>query len=146
MTTPFPPLPEAEPHVRAIMDALEAGLPASIGVALGVGAAKPPPYIAVYPDIGTLRSQSLRGDRSRMLIRFTINHVAVGPEQALWCADKVRGVLLDRTPPAVAGRVTQRLWQAWGAPGVERDSTVQPALYIATAEYSWSTQAARVTG
>lgn len=138
----FPPLPEAEPHVAAIKAALRAGVPAVIGVAIGVGAAKKPPYIAVHPDPGTLRSLALRGDRSQMRMRFLINHIGEGPEQALWVVDKVRAVMLDRTPPAVPGRVTQRLWQSWGAPNVERDDSVQPALYVATAEYSWLTQAA----
>lgn len=131
--------PEAEPHVRAVIAKLRAELPAGIGVALGVGPARNPPYVAVYPDLGDIEQAFLVGDRSRLVIHFFLHAVGKGPEQALWAADKARLVLLG-TPPAVAGRLTQRMTQTLGSRPLTRDETVQPPLYLAMAEYRLMSQ------
>jgi hypothetical protein len=132
-------VPETEPHVRAVIAKLKAELPVSLGVALGVGPATHPPYLAVYPDMGDVEDSFLSGDRSRLCIHFIVHGIGKGPEQALWAMDKARAVLLG-TPPAVAGRKTHRMSQTLGTADVMRDDSTQPALYIALAEFELMSQ------
>jgi hypothetical protein len=134
-------IPEAEPHVRAVLAKLKAGLPVTVAAALGIGPAVAPPYVALYPDPGDIADAFLSGDRSQLVIHFTVNAVGVGPEQAIWAADKARVVMLDITPVSVVGRRVHRMTQAPGSsPPVIRDESVQPALYIATAGYRLMSQ------
>lgn len=134
-------IPEAEPHVSAVIANLRALLPAAIKVALGVGPAAAPPYIAVYPDLGDVEQARLSGDRSCFYIRFFLHAVGAGPEQAIWALDKARVVMLG-APPAVAGRKTHRMTQTYGTPTLDRDETVQPALFLGMAEFQLMSQAA----
>lgn len=132
-------VPATEPHVRAVIDKLKAEVPANLGVALGVGPATNPPYLAVYPDMGDVADAFLSGDRSQLTIHFIVHGIGAGPEQALWAMDKARAVLLG-TPPAVAGRKTHRMTQTLGTADVMRDDSTQPALYIALAEFRLMSQ------
>lgn len=133
-------IPEAEPHTTAVMAMLGAGLPANLGVALGVGPAKNPPYLAIYPDLGDIWSSRLCDDRSAMTIHFMIHSVGAGPEQAQWAFDKARAVMLGE-PPVVPGRKAKRMTQTLAIP-VTRDESTQPPLYIAIGEFELITQAA----
>lgn len=75
------------------------------------------------------------GDRNADLqIDFQVTAVGTGPEQALYIADACKAALLT-APPSVAGRAVWPLWQTAAQP-VQRDDTVQPALWIATAQYA----------
>ena len=75
------------------------------------------------------------GDRFADLeLLFQVTAVAEGPEQAMAIADVVRVALLATPPPAVDGRAVWPLWQVAAQP-VLRDDTVQPPLWIATAQY-----------
>jgi hypothetical protein len=132
-------VPETEPHVRALIAKLKAEVPVSLGVALGVGPATNPPYLAVYPDMGDVEDSFLSADRSKLCIHFIVHGIGKGPEQALWAMDKARAVLLG-TPPAVAGRKTHRMSQTLGTADVMRDDSTQPALYIALAEFELMSQ------
>ncbi|MEU7814129.1 hypothetical protein [Pseudonocardia sp. NPDC049154] len=134
-------IPEAEPHVSAVIAKLKAGVPTTLGVALGVGPAANPPYLAIYPDPGDVEDARLCGDRSKLTIHFMVHAVGAGPEQATWALDKARAVLLG-DPPTVSGRRTHRMSQTLGAVPVTRDETTQPPLYIALAEFRLVSQAA----
>lgn len=134
-------IPEAEPHVRAVVAKLKAEVPASLGVALGVGPAANPPYLAVYPDPGDVEDAFLCGDRSKLTIHFMLHAVGAGPEQAAWALDKARAAMLG-DPPTVSGRRIHRMSQTLGAVPITRDESTQPPLYIALAEFRLVSQAA----
>lgn len=134
-------VPEAEPHVAAVVAKLQTSVPASLGVALGVGPAKNPPYLAIYPDPGDIEDARLSGDRSKLTIHFMIHAIGAGPQQAQWALDKARLALLG-DPPLVAGRRTHRMTQTLGSVPITRDDSVQPPLWIALAEFRLMSQAA----
>ncbi|NUP49008.1 MAG: hypothetical protein HOW97_17135 [Catenulispora sp.] len=127
----------SEPHVAAVVTAADTALQAL-----------PTPrhaYNGTRPDLDTacavvyagpgLASGPL-GDRfADLQITFQVTAVGTGPEQALYIADAVKAALLATPAPAVTGRAVWPLWQTGEQP-VQRDDTVQPALYIATAQYS----------
>ncbi|GAY07503.1 hypothetical protein [Pseudonocardia sp. N23] len=134
-------IPEAEPHVAAVLAMLQAGTPANLGVALGVGPSVNPPYVALYPDPGDVEQARLSGDRSLITISFLLHCIGAGPEQALWALDKARAVMLG-DPPTVAGRRTHRMTQTYGSRELDRDDGIQPALFIAMAEFRLMSQQA----
>lgn len=125
----------SEPHVAAVVLAADAALQAL-----------PAPrhaYNGTRPDADTIcaviygspgQSSGPLGDRfADLRIDFQVTAVGTGPEQALYIADACKVALLS-TPPTVAGRAVWPLWQSAAQP-VQRDDTVQPALWIATAQY-----------
>jgi len=134
----------AEPHIRAVQAALTAALnqlPTPTGSIFGPGIAA---YIGARPDADTncvvvhgapgMPSGSL-GDRfADLTVTVQLTAVGTGPEQATAYADAARAALLTSTL-AVTGRVCWPAWQLADQP-VLRDDTVQPPLWIATAQYS----------
>jgi len=75
------------------------------------------------------------GDRfADLTITVQVTAVGVGSEQATAYADAARAAVLT-SPIAVTGRVVLPPWQLADQP-VLRDDTVQPPLWIATAQYS----------
>lgn len=130
---------KAEPHVRAVVELLDAGLqalpvPAPIHAYNGERKGGDRRCVVVYGDPGQ-PSGSL-GDRySDIQITLQVTAVGEGPEQAAAYADDARALLLTDTPPAVAGRHVLPLWQIAQQP-VRRDDKVMPPLWIATAQYA----------
>lgn len=131
MTAPAP----SEPHVAAVVLAADTALQAL-----------PTPrhaYNGTRPDVDTVcavvygtpgQSSGPLGDRfADLQVDFQVTAVGTGPEQALYIADAVKAALLS-APPSVAGRAVWPLWQTAAQP-VQRDDTVQPPLWIATAQY-----------
>lgn len=126
----------SEPHVRAIVGMLDAALSAltpprhAYNAQRGEGDSA---CAVVHAPPGQV-SGSL-GDRfADIQIDFQVTAVGNGPEQALAIADVVRATLLG-TRPTIAGRAVWPLWQTGSQPD-QRDDTVQPPLFIATAQYA----------
>lgn len=127
----------AEPHVRAVVDLLNAALahlPTPIRAHQGTRPDEDTHCIVVHGSPGT-PSGSL-GDRYADIdVPIQLTAVAQdGPEQALAYADAARAALLG-TPLTVAGRAPWPVWQT-GTQPASRDDTVNPPLWIATAQYS----------
>lgn len=137
-------IPEAEPHIRAVQAAIQAvlrTLPTPTGSIFGPGITA---YIGsrvdadihcvvIHGSPGDL-SGSL-GDRfSDLLVPIQLTAVGEGPEQAAAYADAARSALLGASL-TVTGR---KVWPAWptASQPVLRDDTVQPPLWIATAQYA----------
>ena len=135
--------PDAEPHVRAVRDALAAylaTLPTPTGSTFGPGIAA---YIGTRPDADTHcvvvhgspgDLSGTLGDRyADIVVPVQLTAVGEGPEQAAAYADSARKALLTAAL-TVSGR---RVWPARqvASQPVLRDDTVQPPLWIATAQY-----------
>lgn len=127
----------SEPHIAAIVTAADTALQTL-----------PTPrhaYNGTRPDADTIcaviygspgMASGPLGDRfADIQIDFQVTAVGTGPEQAQYIADACKAALLATPPPAVAGRAVWPLWQTAAQP-VQRDDTVQPALWIATAQYA----------
>jgi hypothetical protein len=131
-STPAP----AEPHIRAVVDHLGVALAALPSPIKAYQGRRPDDDTTCVVVHGTPGSPSgPLGDRyADVEIPFQVTAVGTGPEQALAYADAVRAALLG-APPAVAARAVWPLWQT-GAQPVARDESVNPPLWIATAQYS----------
>lgn len=133
MSTPAP----SGPHMTAVVAVVDTALQA-LPTARHA-------YLGKRPDLDTIcavihgapgePSGSLGDRHSDLQIEFQVTAVGEGPEQALYIADAARAALLATPPPAVAGRSVMPLWQAGPPQPVQRDDAVQPALWIATAQY-----------
>jgi len=127
---------DSEPHIRAVVDALSTALqllPTPIHAYLGTRPDDDTTCVVVHGTPGQV-SGSL-GDRyADIQLDFQATAVGTGPEQAQAYADATRRALLAVPPPAVTGRAVWPLWQTAAQP-VARDDTVNPALWIATAQY-----------
>lgn len=132
MTAPAP----AEPHIQAVVDLLNtalAGLPTAVKAYNGRRPDTDTNCVVVHGAAGI--SSGPLGDRfADLQLDVQLTAVGTGPEQALAYADAARIALLGTTP-TVAGRVLYPPWQT-GAQPVTRDDTVQPPLFIATAQYA----------
>jgi hypothetical protein len=132
-STPAP----AEPHIRAVVGQLDTELqllPTPIHAYNGTRPDADTTCVVVHGSPGEVSGPL--GDRfADIQIDFQVTAVGTGPEQAQTYADAARAALLTDTPPAVAGRAVWRLWQLAAQP-VVRDDTVQPPLWIATAQYA----------
>ena len=126
----------SEPHVTAVVLAIDTALQALPSPRHAYNARRPDAdtsCVVVYGTPGEV-SGSL-GDRfADLQLDFQVTAVGSGPEEAQYIADAARAALLATPPPAVAGRAVWPLWQTAAQP-VQRDDTVQPPLYIATAQY-----------
>lgn len=126
----------AEPHIRAVQAVLEAALqalPTPIHAYIGVRPAADSTCVVIHGSTGD-PSGSL-GDRfADLTVPIQLTAVGTGPEQAVAYADVARTALLTALL-TVTGRV---VWPAWPTASqlVQRDDTVQPPLWIATAQYS----------
>jgi len=126
----------AEPHIRAVQAVLEAALqalPTPIHAYIGVRPDADSTCVVIHGSTGD-PSGSL-GDRfADLTVPIQLTAVGTGPEQAAAYADAARAALLTASL-AVAGRAVWPAWQTASQP-VLRDDTVQPPLWIATAQYS----------
>lgn len=129
----------SERHIAAVVATVDAALRALSTPRRAYNGARPdsptPDKIcAIIHGTPGQPSGSL-GDRFADLeLEFQVTAVGEGPEQALAIADVVRVALLATPPPSVAGRAVWPLWQTAAQP-VQRDDTIQPPLWIATAQY-----------
>lgn len=129
-------IPEAEPHIRAVQAVLEAALqllPTPIHAKIGQRDDAETKVVVIHGSPGDL-SGSL-GDRfSDIVIPIQLTAVGEGPEQVSAYADAARSALLGASL-TVTGR---KIWPAWptASQQVLRDDTVQPPLWIATAQYA----------
>ena len=126
----------SQPHIAAVLLAVDAALQALPTPRHAYNAKRPDEDTAcavIYGPPGDVSGPL--GDRfADLQLDFQVTAVGTGPDQALYIADAARAALLATPPPAVAGRAVWPLWQT-AAQLVQRDDTVQPALYIATAQY-----------
>lgn len=127
---------DAEPHVRAVVELLNAALallPTPIRAYHGRRPDADQTCVVVHGSTGT-PSGSL-GDRFADLdIPIQLTAIATGPEQALAYACAARAALLT-TPISVPGRALYPAWQT-GEQDPLRDESVNPPLWIATAQYA----------
>lgn len=125
-----------EPHVRAVAEVLNAALatlPVPIKAYLGTRPDDDQTCVVVHSAPGT--PSGPLGDRfADLTITVQLTAVGTGPEQALAYADAAAAALLG-TIPMVPGRW---VWPPWflGSQPVVRDDTVNPPLYVATAQYA----------
>lgn len=126
----------AEPHVRAVVDLLDAELSTLNPARHAYNGRRPDADTVCAVVYGTSGQPSgTLGDRyADIQIDFQVTAVGTGAEQALAIADLARAALLG-TRPVVAGRSVWPLWQTAAQP-VLRDDTVNPPLYVATAQYA----------
>lgn len=126
----------ALPHIQAVVATLDTALQlltTPIHAYLGTRPDADTTCVVVHGIPGQV-SGSL-GDRyADIQLDFQVTAVGTGPEQAQDYADAARRALLAVPPPAVAGRAVWPLWQTAAQPAV-RDDTVNPPLWIATAQY-----------
>jgi len=129
-------IPQAEPHIRAVQAVLEAALqdlPTPIHAYIGSRPDADTTCVVVHGSPGDL-SGSL-GDRfADISIPIQLTAVGEGPEQATAYADAARAALLS-SALVVVGRSVWPPWQTASQPTL-RDDTVQPPLWISTAQYS----------
>jgi len=128
----------AEPHIRAVQAVLEAALqalPTPIHAKIGKRDDDETRVVVIHGSPGDIAPGSLGDLFSDLTIPIQLTAVGTGPEQATAYADAARVALLT-TPLAVAGR---RIWQPWqvASQPVQRDDTVQPELWICTAQYEF---------
>lgn len=134
----------AEPHIRAVQAVLSAALAAlptppgstfGPGIAAYIGSREDADEHCVVVHGATGMPSGSLGDRfADLTVTVQLTAVGTGPEQATAYADAARAALLTSTL-AVTGRVVWPAWQLADQP-VTRDDTVQPPLWIATAQYS----------
>lgn len=129
-------LPSSEPHISAVQAVLEAALqqlPTPIHARIGSRDDAETNCVVIHGDLGQLSGPL--GDRfADITIPIQLTAVGVGEEQALAYADAARAALLG-TPLTVTGRAVWPPWQTGSQPAT-RDDTVQPPLWIATAQYA----------
>jgi hypothetical protein len=105
-----------------------------VTVTVGVAGTGTPPRIVLYPDPGDVQAARLDGQRQHLTLHILVHAIGAGPEQATWCADQARGVLLA-DPPLVPDRTVRRLVQTVAPPPMIRDDDVSPPLYLQVTEY-----------
>jgi hypothetical protein len=126
---------DAEPHIRAVQAALAAplgALPTPIKAYIGTRPDVDRNCVVIHGSTGDL--SGTLGDRyADIVVPVQLTAVGEGPEQASAYADSARRALLAAAL-VVTGR---RVWPARQAASqpVLRDDTVQPPLWIATAQY-----------
>jgi len=127
---------DAEPHIRAVQAVLEAALqqlPTPIHAKIGSRDDSETNVVVIHGSPGDLSGPI--GDRfADITIPIQLTAVGEGPEQASAYADAARSALLTASL-SVAGRAVWPPWQTGSQP-VQRDDTVQPPLWIVTAQYS----------
>lgn len=126
----------AEPHIRAVQAVLQAALqalPTPINAKIGKRDDDETRAVVIHGSPGDITPGSLGDLYSDLTILIQLTAVGTGPEQASAYADAARVALLT-VPLAVTGR---KVWlpRQVGSQPVQRDDTVQPSLWIATAQY-----------
>ena len=132
-------IPEAEPHVAALLDALRVSAQSILTVSLSVAPDDyTTPYVVVHPDPGSVSHARLCGGNDRIVMHFTIHGVGSGAEQALWAGDKARKALLNNRP-SVPDRNVFPIVQDGTPPPIRPDRDVEPPLFIDVSEFMfWS--------
>jgi len=129
-------IPQAEPHIRAVQAVLEAALqqlPTPIHAYIGTRPDADVTCVVVHGSPGD-PSGSLGERFADIVIPIQLTAIGTGPEQATAYADAARAALLT-SPLVVVGRAVWPPWQTASQPTL-RDDTVQPPLWIATAQYA----------
>jgi hypothetical protein len=126
----------AEPHIRAVQAVLEAALqalPTPIHAKISKREDGETNVVVIHGSPGDIAPGSLGDLHSDLVIPIQLTAVGTGPEQASAYADAARAALLTASL-TVAGR---KVWlpRQTGSQPVQRDDTVQPELWIATAQY-----------
>jgi hypothetical protein len=126
----------SEPHIAAVVSAVDTALQALQTQRHAYNGTRPDADNSCAVVFGSPgQTSGPLGDRfADLQIDFQVTAVGAVPEEAMYIADAARTALLSTPPPAVSGRAVWPLWQSAAQP-VQRDDTVQPALYIATAQY-----------
>jgi hypothetical protein len=126
----------AEPHIRAVQAVLQAALqqlPTPINAYIGSRPDADTNCVVIHGSPGD--PSGPLGDRfADISIPIQLTAVGAGPEQATAYADAARAALLT-SPLVVVGRAVWPPWQTASQP-TSRDDTVQPPLWIATAQYA----------
>lgn len=126
----------AEPHVLAVQTALTAplaALPTPILAYIGTRPDADTNCVVIHGSPGT--PSGTLGDRyADLTVPIQLTAVGIGPEQATAYADAARAALLTASL-TVAGRAVWPAWQTGEQP-VQRDDSVNPPLYYATAQYA----------
>lgn len=133
--------PKVERHVAAIVEMLRTSLPATVPVDLTdapSGAA--PPYLVVHPDSGDVARDRLCGDRANLSLRFELEAVGAGAEQALWVLDQARAVVIGARP-TVEARTCAPIAQIDGSTLFRADA-LQPPTYVIDAVFRLFSQPA----
>ena len=131
--------PKVERHIAAVVDRLRAVVPATRAVDVGVAPSAPPPYLVVHPDSGDVARDRLCGERDSLWLRFEVEAVGSGPEQALWALDQARAAV-DGHRLVVADRTVSPIQQIDGS-SLRRDEMLQPPIYMIDLEYRLFSQA-----
>jgi hypothetical protein len=120
--------------ITAYRDMLDALLPAAASVHLGgVPDGTPPPYVALYPDVGTeSTADRTLADGVPIDVRWQATSVGATFDQAHLLAGKV-DTLTRASVPAVPGRRVRPIRQEGSQP-VRRDDE-STGLWFATAQY-----------
>lgn len=133
--------PKVERHVAAIVDLLRDGLPDNVSVDLTDAASGArPPYLVVHPDAGDVARDRLCGERANLVLRFELEAVGAGAEQALWVLDTARALVLG-VRPTVAGRTCAPVTQIDGSTLFRADA-LQPPTYVIDAVFRLFSQPA----
>lgn len=128
-----------ERHVAAVVERLRAVVSPDLTVDMGVAPSDPPPYLVVYPNAGDVNLARLCGDRSDLLLRFEVEAVGEGSEQALWALDEARVALVGHRL-TVVGAVVAPIDQIDGS-DLHRNQLTQPPVYTIDAEFRVFSQA-----
>jgi len=94
------------------------------------------PYVVIHPADGTDDSDRLAGPSVTQHPRFTIHSVGSTYEQAVWAAEKVKGVLVVGgigVTPAITGEYTGAVWCS-SPTSVQTDNEAVPPYCYHTAE------------
>ncbi len=98
-----------------------------------VPAAAPPPYAVWWPEPGDVDAASLAEVSGGLLCVFTVTAAGTSADQAMWWADRCRGLLLDE-PLTAPGRATAHVLQLSAAP-VRPDYDMNPPVWAAPLTY-----------
>lgn len=122
-------VPDADPHVAAVLDMLTTGLPATVTVYDGDVPGKPDQtYVVLYPDPGWRERSSLTLASDHLTLSFQVTCVGTTAMQTRQVSDAVCAALIDRAP-VVTGRQCGPISQDQGMPDIARDSqTRDPAI------------------
>jgi len=126
----------AQPHVSAVQVVLEAALqllPTPIHAKIGSRDDGEKNVVVIHGSVGDIAAGSLGDIYSDLTIPIQLTAVGEGEEQALAYADAARAALLTASL-TVTGREIWRPQQTGSQPA-QRDDTVQPPLWMATAQY-----------
>lgn len=124
-----------ERHMAAVLERLRAAVsPATVDLGVAPSSPSDAGYLVVHPSSGMILRDRLCGSAGRLDLRFDVEAVGLGSEQALWLLDKARLDLLNAQPLEVDGCIVSLFRQTDGS-ALHRDEIAQPAIYMIDAEF-----------